>query len=311
MDDFESRPPGSCRILLIAGNNPSSRLGFRLCESLVRHKGDTIFLVHFVKGSASAIEVEGAVSMLNTYTEIRVNHLLRRNVATMKGNLLESIEAEIGKLKPDLVVIGTEGQTPGMTSQGQTARPTNWTRGSHEMLGDNVAIALLKQAPLVPLLIVKPESVGPLGSELSLALKSRDEALGKARSGVRLMMEVGPTQLPMFNWISHRLTPTRDRFVFVRPHGRQPEGEEKRTSERLLNSFSLQAQLKGYEESDCLPVAQGRRDGLPHVVVQRKPDILMVHAPDLRSTPPEIIDMIKTCKTSSLIWRAADSSTKK
>lgn len=306
LDDFELRPPGSCRILLIAGNNPSSRLGFRLCESLVRHRGDTIFIVHFVKGSSSPAEVQNAVGMLNTFTDIRIDHILRRKVATIQGSFVESVEIEIEKLSPDLVVIGTEGQAPGM--QAQSVRPSNWTSGSLDLqLGDNVAVALLKQAPLVPLLIVKPESVGPLSAGLSLALKSRDEGLGKVRGGARVMMEVGTTQTPMFEWISHRLTPCRDRFVFVRPHGKQSEGEEKRTSERLLKSYALQAQLKGFEESDCLAVTQGRREGLPDAVAQRKPDVLCLQAPDVRSTPPEIIELVKSSRTSLLIWRPVES----
>ena len=150
--------------------------------------------------------------MLGTFSDVRVDHLVKRRVVMQQGNLIDSMEAEIANLLPDLVVVGTEGQEQGM--QGPALRPQNWSRGTPEtQLGDNVAMALLKRAPLMPLLIVKPESVGPLRGSPSSSLKSQDDV--KSRSSLRLLMEAGNTQLPMLSWIFQRLTPSRAQLIFA------------------------------------------------------------------------------------------------
>lgn len=211
---------------------------------------------------------------------------------TQTDKLTDTLMAEVEALQPDLVVVGSE----------QLASTQAVRAGMHpQALGQagpatSMALALARVMTDVPLLVVKPNSVGELFNT--------PEQVGQA-TPIRVVLEVQTAAAPMLTWLGRRMSGAKDRLWLVRPFGlERGTHREQSTTTRMLASFVNDALSLGFTPYNCRKVAiEGGPGELGEVAVGERADILGIMAPTAKVTPTHILDLLRTARTNVLVWR--------
>uniref|UniRef100_A0A7R9YR11 UspA domain-containing protein n=1 Tax=Chlamydomonas euryale TaxID=1486919 RepID=A0A7R9YR11_9CHLO len=245
---------------------------------------------------------KAADAMLASFSHPSIDHLVERRVVHLEGRMLQAaLEEEIREASPSLVVIGSEHLAAGATSVGAAALGHASHAGALGAGGaatTSLAMALVRLALPVPLLVAKSSSVGEFFS-------AKWEVGSKAPPPpLRVALEASTSSLSMLTWLMARLDPARDPLLVVRLDGLEKDGTEPMQTTRLLATFANEAAARGFGVSKHA-MAEGHVAGLPPLVLQERVDLLAVAAPSSKVTPPHVLELLRSARTNVLVWRPA------